>query len=386
MNDDGNDALSGDADFREAFGEELVNTLNLETWDTGLDLERAMGILQQEVSTAVNREGHVRALLRAEFLPRLKTRPGAPSDGGVYQAFPAELADLHEALLFPGRVEAVNGTSVSHDSLPLGITQIGVAVVSYGGTSGHFSQRFYRKEMSANNGSAIEQVKDFIDMRQNRSEAGRRDNLSKLARRGIKTYAERAILVDKAQAEWRIGHGHPCAYELLSGSGYASLLDASLHMLWRLIKVQKKFVFVNSTLEDRGFLTLGYALDAGEYAILDTLEPHGTRVINGWRYGDRNRDKALDFVQKCCPDVLMGLYRVSNRSPPRMFYAHREHVHIAARLAMADSILRPERGYPMLLDVADVSCRGAFGAEGFLGLVQDAYARAGASLQFFNDL
>jgi len=80
----------------------------------------------------------------------------------------------------------------------------------------------------------------------------------------------------------------------------------------------------------------------------------------------------------------MGLYRTSNRAPPRIFYAHREHVHMAARVAMADSMLRRERGYPMLLDVAEASCRAAFGAEGFLGLVQDAWVRAGAGFQYFN--
>ncbi|PTL82212.1 hypothetical protein [Vitiosangium sp. GDMCC 1.1324] len=377
------DELAGDDRFQDVFGEELSAALDLGKWDTGFDFEHVMARFEREIASAIDKEGRVRALIRGEILPLLGTRIGTPAEAGVYRTNRDEMRAVQEGKLFAGRVEAVSGTTVSHDSLPIGITQFGVAVVSYGGTSGTFAQRFFRKEMSSRNTDAVAEAMALIEMRQNRHGVGRGDGPSRLAYRCIRSYAERAVLVDKAESEWRIGMGHPCPHEMLSGSGYMGLLRASLDVLQRLIQRHKKFVFVPDTLEGRGYLTLGYALAPGEYAILKTLESDSVRLIQGWQYGDEGREAALDFVRRCCPDVLIGLYRISERTPPRLFYAHREHVHLAARVAMADSVLRPERSFPMLLDVADVSCRNAFGADGFLGLVHDAYAHAGANLQFF---
>jgi hypothetical protein len=381
----GNADFIGDEDFRETFGEDPSTTLDIDTWDTGFDWKGAVTHFTAEIASAVGREDRVRAAIRREILPRLGRRPGMPHEAGVWKATPDQLATVCEGLLFRGRVEAVDGTFATYDSLPIGITQMGVAIIGYGGTSGTFSQRLFRKEMSSRGAGTFQEAKEFIDKRQNRYGESYKDQWTELARRCIRTYAERRVLVDKSEAEWRIGRGNPCAQELLTGSGYMSLLEASLDVLQKLILRHKKFVFVPNAPRDRGLLTIGYALTAGEYAILDTLENASARVVDGWRYGGRYQEKAVAFVRECCPNVLRGLFRASDHSPPQLFYAHREHVHIAARVALADSILRPERGFPMLLDVANVTCRAVFGAEGFLGLVHDAYAGAGANPRYFNE-
>lgn len=383
--EDGAD-LVGDDDFVDAFGEDLLTTLNLDTWSQGLDLESVMARFRKEIASAVDKEGVVKKIIRQQVLPKISANSrGGAKEAGVYRATPEELATVHQSLLFSGKVEAVNSISTSHESLPIGITQIGIAAVGYGGTSGTFSQRLFRKEMSDQRSNPVQEALACIDQRMDRSASPRERSLSKLARRGIKTYAERAVLVDKSEAEWRIGHGNPCAYELITGSGYMSLLRESINVLRRLILQQKKFVFVPSTLEERGILTIGHALQAGEYVIFETLERYGRRVIEQWKYGDRSQNFAARFVQECCPEVISGVFRASERTPPRSLYAHRDHVHLAARVAMADSILRPDRGFPMLLDVAEASCRSAFGEDGFMGLVHDAYAQAGANLEFFNE-
>ncbi|WIG98044.1 hypothetical protein [Myxococcus sp. SDU36] len=382
---EGDAELVGDDDFRKAFGEDLGRTLDIDTWSQGFDIEDIMDRFRSEISGAVDKEGRARALIRDEVFPIIATRPGAPAGSGVYQTTADQLETLHNGLLFTGRVEAVYGNTTSHESLPLGITQLGIALVSYGGTSGTFSQRLFRKEMTQKNADPVQEAIASINHRMRRAAGPRHDTLSKLARRGIRTYAERAVLVEKATAEWRIGHGNPCAFELLSGSGYRSLLVAALALLRQLIQRHQKFVFVTSEMEQRGHLTLGYALRAGEYIIIDTLAGFGERVVNRWEYeGDSSR-LAKAFVDECCPNVVCGVFRASERTPPLTFYAHREHVDFAVRLAMADSILRPERGFPMLLDVAETACRSAFGEDGFLGLVHDAYAQAGANLEYFTD-
>ncbi|MFP2924248.1 hypothetical protein ACLESO_03310 [Pyxidicoccus sp. 3LG] len=381
---DDEEELFGDDDYRDAFGEELSATLDLDRWSTGLDLDSVMDRFKWEIANAVRKEDRLRTIVRSEIFPRLSGRHQGLPEAGVYNVTPETLTHIHESLLFSGKVEAVNGTSAAHDSLPIGISQLGVAIVGYGGTSGAFSQRLFRKEMASRSANPMQEAMDYINMRQNRFR-GRKDSISRLARRGVRAYAERAALVHKSSAEWRMGHGNPCAHELLSGSGYMGLLEISLRVLDRLIHEHQKFVFVPSALQDRGFLTMGFALNPGEYAILETLESDGEELVDGWQYGDRSKRLAWEFVKKSCPHVVKGLFRVSDHAPPRLFYAHRQHVHKAAWIAMADSVLRPERGFPMLLDVAEMTCHSAFGDDGFLGLVQDAYAQVGANLQYFNE-
>ncbi|QSQ14824.1 hypothetical protein [Myxococcus landrumensis] len=379
------EALQGDDNFLADYGEDMSRTLNLDTWLPENAVEQMMALLKREISDAVNAEDALRSRIRHEVLPLIRGHPGGPQEAGVYSAEPAQFESIYQSLLFAGRVEAVNGSFASYESLPMGITQIGIAIVGYEGTQGTFSQRLFRKEMAEKHNHLLDEVFDCISRRQENSSSTRKAPYSRLARRGIRAYAERAALVDKARAEWRIGQGNPCAYDLLTGSGYQRLLDASLDVLHRLVKRQKKFVFVNPILEDRGWLTLGSALNPGEYTVIETMERFGKQVVGRWQYDAGSRQRVARFVEECCPDILTGVFRTSTRAPPRLFHAHREHVHVAARIAMADSLLRRERGYPLLLDMAEMTCRSVFGEDGFLGLVQDAYSQVGAGLQFFND-
>lgn len=380
---DGDEGFIGDDDYLSAFGEALDATLDLRTWELGLDPKHILKRFKEQVDTAVHQEDVVRDAIRKEFFPRLAKLRDAPQNAGVYKASPERLAIIHENLLFPGRVEAVNSVAVSHDSLPIAITQIGVAIVSYGGTTGVFSQRLFRKEMSTQT-DGRKLLREIFDQRQARR-VEEEDPLSKLARRNIRAHAELALLLDRSSADWRMGYGNPCSRELLSGSGYSSLLTASLELLARLIREHRKFVFIPNSLEDRGFLTFGNALFGGEYAIIDTLEADSAYIVDRWNYDRKDREQAFKFVKEFCPHVVRGIFRASDQSPPYLFYAHREHAHIAAHVAMADSILRSERGFPMLLDVADVACRGAFGTEGFMGMVNDAYAQAGAKFHYVTE-
>lgn len=381
------DALVGDQEYQASFGENLERTLDVDTWATGLDWEGAVARLKTEIRSAVEREEALRRLVRDELLPKIGKASGAPAEAGVYRTTPEEIAKVHEGLLFPGRVEAVDGTSASHDTLPLGITQIGVAIVSYGGVSATFAQRVFRKEIAGKTTDPVKAAFEVIDRRDGRSGVGQSDGMSELARRGIMTYAERKILIDKSDAEWRLGHGAPVPYELLTGSGSMRLLEASLEVLGRVIR-HERFVFVPSAPGERGLLTLGNALAAGEYAVIGTIERRIEAVVSNGHYATKKHDykgEALKFVREYGPEVLYGLYCASEQSPPYLFYGHRKHIHLAARVAIADSILRPARGFPMLIDVADATCKSAFGAAGFVGLIHGAYSQAGVPLKYFGE-
>jgi hypothetical protein len=91
------------------------------------------------------------------------------------------------------------------------------------------------------------------------------------------------------------------------------------------------------------------------------------------------------FYQEVAPKILVGVYRISNELPPRVFYAHKDFVHEAALIAMADSVLQAQSGFPVLLDLANRVCRSTFGEEGFISAVRSAYALRG-SFRYLSEL
>jgi hypothetical protein len=82
------------------------------------------------------------------------------------------------------------------------------------------------------------------------------------------------------------------------------------------------------------------------------------------------------FRDEIAPQIIYGVYRASRIAPPQVFYAHIDHAHVAARLAIADSTLLERRGYPMLLDLADRHCRSIYGGGSLRDMAQTAHTAA----------
>jgi hypothetical protein len=226
--------------------------------------------------------------------------------------------------------------------------------------------------------------------REKREALGREDEgFSQLARRGIMAYAERAILKDRSKALWRMGHGSPVPYELLTGlwASQQERIEVSLGLIRWYALEHKRFVFVPSAPRQRHLLTIGDALEPMEFVILRSLKPDIEHMINtgGYRKESGVRPAMEDFCEEVAPKIVMGLYRVWKGAPAFMFYAHVDHAEIAARIAMADSVLQEHRGFPMLIDLADTVCATNFGTDSLLRSVQAAYAQAGEPFRYFGE-
>jgi hypothetical protein len=65
-----------------------------------------------------------------------------------------------------------------------------------------------------------------------------------------------------------------------------------------------------------------------------------------------------------------------------VFYAHVDHAHAAAMIALADSALQPHRGFPTLLDLANHVCDATFGQDSLAAALQAGYTRAGVPLHY----
>jgi len=384
------------ADFRAGFGEDLAQALDLATWTAGRDLAEEYRRIEAEVAAAVERETTYQVFLRERVQERLAWLPGAPPGAGLYAVPLAELEQIHKGLLFTGGVEACDGTCHVHDSLPLTIYQIGVSLVSYRGDAYTWGQRLFRRDLRLDTGDLVEEALQLLDQRGRRGGLGQPsgfDQLSELAQRGIMSFAERAVLARHGQALWRIGHGSPAPYELFVH--IPDLAIESIKVLRELIEGHQKFVFVASEPTDRALISLGQVLRPLEYAIVGTLRDLMEQYLDQWTCaGSATVDAAWDgvpltplewirrFRDEVLSQVVYGIYRATPLAPPQVFYAHVDHADLAVRVALADSLLLEQRGFPMLIDLADRVCSSIYGGKSLNELAQEAYAAAGAPFRY----
>lgn len=381
-------------EFQSAFGEPVENTLDINTWQIGEDLAGMYQKLEEEVASAVEQGGRIRERVRAELFPFVFKRADAPESAGCYKVDVATIERIHRGLLFNGGVEACDGTSLSHDTLPITIAQIGVSLVSYQGDQGSWVHRLFRRDLRVGGFDPIGEAVALLERRSKRDSTdvrSTRDKLSDFTQRGIMEYAERAILLYKSQAPWRMGHGHPVPYELLTGGGLVvdgdmPLLRQSMKMWRELLVEHRRWVFVTSAPADRVLLTLGDALYPLEFALV-TTPLQSMRDISSGHLPVKSGLKAETqaFVEEVGPQIVTGLYRASAQAPVRLFYAHRDYACLAALIAMADSVLQEHRGFPMLIDLADIVCRTTFGSNTFNAMIQQAYAEAGTPFRYLGE-
>jgi hypothetical protein len=385
-------AHDGQADeYLAAHGESLAQTLDLDTWKTGPDFGGFYDRLRKEIADAVRFESRYQSEYRRTVFPRLRTREDAPADAGVWRTTPARIEDVHRRVLFNGGVEACDGKIANLDTVPITVTQIGLCLVSYKGREGTWGHRMFRRDLRETAGDPIETALAILERRQQRDRDGDggepSDRLSSLARRGIRSYAERAALLDRSTAPWRMGRGSPCPYELLTGSGLSELLRRGLDLMRRLVD-SRKFVFVQNDTADRWLVTLGHALRPLEYVIVDDIRQKLAGIADGGyrgEWGGETKEDVHDFVETYGPQVVLGLYRASRYAPAQIFYAHAEHAHAAALIALSDSVLQEHRGVPLLLDLADGLCNATFGPAAFTTASRLAFAEAGEPFRYLGE-
>ena len=182
-----------------------------------------------------------------------------------------------------------------------------------------------------------------------------------------------------------MGHGNPAPYELLAGkwSSHPENLAVGLEMIEWYVNY-KRFVFVPSA-PSRDWLTIGYALNPTEFAILGTLEPDIDKLVSKGGYRGAVRQAMERFRDDVAPQIVVGVYRVWEAAPPYVFYAHVDNAEMAAHIAMADSMLQEHRGFPMLIDLADTVCSTTFGVDSFVASVQTAYTNAGEPFRYLGE-
>ena len=173
------------------------------------------------------------------------------------------------------------------------------------------------------------------------------------------------------------------------------LMVESTRIIRELVEDHQKFVFVPSEPRDRLLATIGQALRPLEYAIVGTLKDQmWATVERGHFRWSHQSDLVWDgvtvtpeqwirrFRDTVAARVVVGVYRATLPGPAHVFYAHEDHAHLAAHIALADSVLQEHRGFPMLIDLANGVCSRVFGPDTLAGPASVAYADAGVPWRY----
>jgi hypothetical protein len=381
--------------FQEQFGESILQTLDVDQWRLGQNVDKEYERIKREVDEAEATETVMCRKIRERLFSWLETAENMPKNAGRHEAALDDIAWVHRGLLFNGGVEACDGTIQIHETLPLTIYQIGVSLVSYRGDQGTWGQRLFRRDLRQK-AADVEEMVDFLERRARRDSSARmpgQDSVSELVQKAILDYAERAILLKRSEAAWRLGHGNPVTYELLTGGGNLEVMVQATRVLRELVDVHQKFVFVAGEPREALFRTIGQALRPMEYAIVGTLDER----LDAWLHQERfkigvSRKFTWDdelvtpaewiprVINRVASKIVVGLFRPTLLAPAQTFYAHVEHSEIAAHIALADSMLK-EQGTSMLIEMAHHVCNSVFG-DSLEALTEGAYAAVDAHSRF----
>lgn len=373
------DALSID-DFKRAYGENFSEAIDIGTWHIGENLAELYPIIENELIKAKLDEVKTHKIFRETIFPRIKELGNVPQAGLHNDVESEEIIEkIHRGFLFNGAVTACGSVSAVYDSVPISITQIGICLVNYQGQHGSYSHRLFRRDLRFKGDDPIKEAVALIEKRKGDDIDGdKRSKLSNLAVRGIKAFAERAILLEKSNSNWLMGSGSPTPYELMTGfwASRHEMKNKSIDLMHKIILEHKRFVYVQESFKNPRLWTFGNALKPFEYLIIDTMQDSLERMVALGGTRGEFREDYEKFAKEVGSKIAVGVYRVSRQSAPQIFYSHVDHIQTAALIAMADSVFQLNQGSPMLLDLAHNLCQTAFGKNDFIALLEQAYAKA----------
>jgi hypothetical protein len=367
-------------DFKKAYGEEFSTAIDINTWRIGENLAELYPSIEKELIEARQDEKKTHQTFRDVVFPKIKELASVPHAGLHDEVKSEEIIEkIHKGFLFNGSVTACGSVSSVYNSVPISITQIGICLVNYQGQHGSYSHRLFRRDLRYKGDDPVKEAIDLIERRRSDDETNNsRARLSEIAVRGIKTFAERSILLEKSDSRWLLGAGTPVPNELMRGfwSSRKEMKEKSIALIRKMILDHSHFVYVQDCSRNPQLWTFGNALNPFEYLIIDTIKDGlEKRLASGGMRGEFLADYKK-MVADVGDKVAIGVYRVSKRSAPQIFYCHTDHIQIAALIAMADSVLQMHLGSPMLLDLAGNICKTAFGQGDFIASIEQAYAKA----------
>ena len=374
------DAPTPAPDIEKALKQTIDSALNFGNWEEGSGL---IGFGKAQAHLAKSLENQKRHLknIRKYVLAELPSFNNAPAAAGVYKVSDGDLRAARR-LMLSGRMTAARGASVGHEGLATSLVSVGVCLTRYDGQIRSWRTVFLRHDCDVRTDDPVDEIRAILNQQARRGRDGPgskgSDTVSRLMRRAFQSAAERKSLLERAGPGWRMGYGPAVPYDLLTGSGAMKLIDAVLPMLDALLLQDKRWVFIPDSLNSPAFRYIAAALEPGQLAIIQKAKPTLDTIVDSGHYEGGYRAKVRKFADAAGDAIVIGGFRSSPFAPARLFFAHAEHAIHAGLLAMADAEHQPHRGFPLLLELAGISCTASLGVEAFRGMVESTYAKAGA--------
>jgi len=333
-------------------------------------------------STVKSNEG-LRQELRGRYLPELLN---AGTLKCWSKANPRYIEMIQRKRLYAGQVVAADGTLARYETLGLIGAQIAISSVTYQGTTGqlavnimHWGKELPRQTTAADIADAIRsRGKQLIE------------KLPNLFLYTLMLYKERQMLLNSTPGHFKIMHGPIFPHEMLSGSGKQHTMKRCFELLANIIEDGKYISIVSKERQHPELLTLGMALDAGEYIIVNT----GVDVLNDFygdgtkahytdtqipEYGNKSQKELFrEFQNGYGPKVVQGVIRAHPMSPPYVFYCNADNRQMeeAVHTLLADAANTGGRGFPLLVDLADQYCSNAFKSSEYTEHMNAEFTRA----------
>jgi len=378
------------ADFNPEIDETFDSNLNFESiidpacWKPPGEYYQTMpAAARAAINQVVESDGQVRRELREVFFPQLVQAGKLEWE----KANPQYIEALQRKRLYTGQVVAADGTIARYETLSLVGTQIAISRVSYQGTTGQFVSNImhWGRELPRNTNAA-----DIVAALNSRGEE-LKNKIANLFLYALMTYKERQVLLDAPPDTFKLIQGTLFPHEMLSGSGKQHILLPCLKLIGAMID-DGAYATIVSQSTDRDLLALGLALNAGEYIVVRSGEDILNRYLDKAHYtdtaipqygGKSQKEVFNEFKDKYGKRVVQGVLRAHAMSAPYVFYCNRDRLHEAVHILLADAANTGPRGFPLLVDLADQYCSGAFRASEYTNHMNAEFARAsGGSVMY----
>lgn len=281
-----------------------------------------------------------------------------------------------EELLIGSQVVGIDGTFAEYQVSSYGIyARIGIVATTYNQKKAEVvEQDFFDRFITYDVGDEISVEKELNTLR----DLVRQDGILKRTHvEGIMLYKEREMALRRNES-WKFVQGEIFPYGLRMGLGYLRALQSTLKLMEKIFQAGNVIAVQATTKDDPVYAKLGAALKNGEYVSIHPYSDDLTDFLTNAHFTDVSGDEKAfkEFNSNYGSLFIRGMYKVKNRA--YTFFAHRDIFDDAAALIIRDSMFRPMRGFPLLLDYADIICSKLVSASEFKRQVEYKLAKFGA--------
>lgn len=282
-----------------------------------------------------------------------------------------ELQEDLKKELFSGNVIATDGTCVECDLITGFQARIAIVSVNYKNNKAEYVTYISEPFIDYSKNDITEQLKYM------QQKGAGQVGLTSTHIRAIMLFKERDFALNRKE-KFKMVQGDILPYELRTGQGKLRGLNACLNLGRKLLNDENVLAVQGST--NRPALRwVGTALDSGEYVELYDYYNELNSFLEGGEYtskahfNEEDTRTFKDFNEDVKGKYSIGMYKVKNRA--YVFYASKKNFDTMANLIFADSQFQSLRGFPLLLDYADIICSRLFSASDFKKMVEVKLAK-----------